>query len=57
MAVTVPTTAARTSQRAQMASTSSRSAGSTIASIRSCDSLVITSNGAMPGSRRGTSDR
>ena len=27
--------------------------GATMASIRSCDSLVMTSNGSMPGSRRG----
>ena len=33
--------------------TSSQRSGRTIASIRSCDSEIITSNGSMPGSRRG----
>ena len=55
-AVTVPTTAARTSHRSQMASTASRPSGSTMASIRSWDSLVMTSNASMPASRRGTAD-
>ena len=54
MSVTTPTTVARTSQRRQMAITSSRSSGVTIASIRSWLSEVMTSKGSMPGSRRGT---
>ena len=54
MSVTTPTTVARTSQRRQMAITSSRSAGVTMASMRSWLSEVMTSKGSMAGSRRGT---
>ena len=54
--VTVPTTRARTSHRSQIASTSSRSPGSTMASIRSWLSEVMISNGSMPGSRCATAD-
>ena len=55
--VTRPMTAAGRPQRAQTASTAASRSGSTIAHIRSCDSLIITSNGAMPGSRRGIASR
>jgi len=51
--VTRPITLARTSHFSQMASTSSRPSGPTMASMRSCDSLVIVSNGCMPCSRSG----
>jgi hypothetical protein len=51
--VTVPITAAGRPHRSQTARTSGHRSGSTIASIRSCDSLIITSKGSMPGSRRG----
>ena len=54
--VTRPMTVARTSHRAQRSSTSPRPSGVTMASIRSWLSLVITSNGSMPGSRHGTAD-
>ena len=54
--VTRPMTAAVTSHLSQMASTRSNPPGSTIASIRSWDSLVITSWASMPGSRRGTAE-
>ena len=37
--------------------TASQRAGSTIATIRSCDSEIITSNGSSPGSRRGMASR
>ncbi len=56
MSVTVPIGVARTSQRAQSASTSSSRSGDTTHSMRSCDSEIITSNGSMPASRRGTRD-
>ncbi len=52
--MTFPITVARTSQRVQIAITSSRSEGSTIASIRSWLSLVMISCGCMPSSRHGT---
>ena len=54
--VTRPTTWARTSQRRQSARTSSRSAGSTTASIRSWLSDVMISNGSRPGWRRATAE-
>ena len=54
--VTRPITAARTSHRSQIVSTRSSPAGSTMASIRSWDSLVMTSWASMPGSRRGIAD-
>ena len=54
--VTRPMTAARTSHLSQMAITRSRPSGSTMASIRSWDSLVMTSWASIPGSRRGTAD-
>ena len=55
-AVTVPMTVARTSHRAQMAATAGQDSGVTMASIRSWLSLVITSQGSMPSSRRGTAE-
>ena len=55
--VTRPITATGRPQRWQTASTSARRSGRTTASIRSCDSEIITSNGAMPGSRRGIAAR
>ena len=54
--VTAPTTLARTSQRRHSSSTRSSASGVTMASMRSWLSLVMTSNGSMPGSRRGTSE-
>jgi len=54
VSVTRPTTVARISQRRATASTASRFAGSTIASMRSWLSDVITSTAFMPGSRRAT---
>ena len=54
--VTRPTTWARTSQRRHSARTSSRSAGSTTASIRSWLSDVMISNGSRPGWRRATAE-
>ena len=53
--VTFPITVPPVSQRAQIASTSSTREGSTTASIRSCDSETITSNGSRSGLRSGTS--
>ena len=55
--VTRPMTATGRSQRSQTARTASQRPGSTIATIRSWDSLIITSNGSMPGSRRGIASR
>ena len=52
--VTVPIAAPLTSHFSHSASTASTFAGSTTHSIRSCDSLTITSNGSMSGSRSGT---
>ena len=53
--VTLPTTVARTSQRAQMRQDLGRGrSGVTMASMRSWLSLVMTSKGSMPGSRSGT---
>ena len=54
--MTVPTTVARTSQRSQMAGPAGQESGVTMASIRSWLSLVMTSQGSMPGSRRGTAE-
>ena len=55
-AVTVPMTVARTSHLAQMAATAGHDSGVTMASMRSWLSLVITSHGSIPSSRRGTAD-
>ena len=55
--VTRPITATGRSQRRQTASTAGHWAGSTIATMRSCDSEIITSNGSRPGSRRGIASR
>ena len=52
--VTTPMTVARTSHLAQIRATSGQDSGVTMASIRSWLSLVITSQGSMPSSRRGT---
>ena len=49
-------TVARTSHLAQMAATAGHDSGVTMASMRSWLSLVITSQGSMPSSRRGTAD-
>ncbi len=56
-AVTRPMIATGRSHRSHTARTASQRAGSTIASIRSCDSEIITSNGSSPGSRRGIASR
>ena len=56
-AVTRPITAQGMLQRAQTSAISPRRSGRTIATIRSWDSLIITSNGAIPGSRRGIASR
>ena len=55
--VTRPITATGRSQRRHTASTAGHWAGSTIATMRSCDSEIITSNGSRPGSRRGIASR
>ena len=55
--VTRPITATGRSQRRHTASTAGHRAGSTIATMRSCDSEIITSNGSSPGSRRGIASR
>ena len=55
--VTRPMTATGRSQRSQTARTPSQRAGSTIATIRSWDSEIMTSNGSRPGSRRGIASR
>ena len=52
--VTSPIAVPPVSQRPQTASTSSTLPGSTTASIRSCDSETITSNGSRSGLRSGT---
>ena len=49
-------TVARTSHLAQMSATAGHDSGVTMASMRSWLSLVITSHGSMPSSRRGTAD-
>ncbi len=54
--MTVPMTVARTSHRSQMAATAGQESGVTMASMRSWLSLVITSQGSMPSSRRGTAE-
>ena len=51
---TSPTTAGAACHLRQIASTSSTLAGSTTASIRSCDSETMISNGSMSASRSGT---
>ncbi len=45
------------SQRSHTARTASQRCGSTIATIRSWDSEIMTSNGSRPGSRRGIASR
>ena len=55
--VTRPMTATGRSHRVHTSRTASQRAGSTIATIRSCDSEIITSNGSSPGSRRGIASR
>ncbi len=55
--VTRPMIATGKSQRAQTARTASQRCGSTMATIRSWDSLIMTSNGSRPGSRRGIASR
>ncbi len=55
--VTRPMIATGRSQRSQTALTASQRCGSTIATIRSWDSEIMTSNGSRPGSRRGIASR
>ena len=55
--VTRPMTAAGRPQRVQTSSTASSRCGATMAHIRSWLSLIMTSKGAMPVSRRGTASR
>ena len=56
--VTRPMTAAGRSQRRQTAEhVAAASPAVTMASIRSCDSEIMTSNGSMPSSRRGIASR
>ena len=55
--VTSPMTVAGRPQRVHTSTAASSRSGRTIASIRSCDSLIITSTGAMPCSRRGMASR
>ena len=55
--VTRPMIATGRSHFSQTALTASQRAGSTIATMRSWDSLIITSNGSRPGSRRGIASR
>ncbi len=52
--VTTPIVSTCSSQRSNSARTGPSCSGRTITSIRSCDSLSITSYGVMPSSRRGT---
>ena len=52
--VTSPIAALETSHFSQHSFTASTSCGRTMQSIRSCDSLTMTSNGSMSASRRGT---
>ena len=54
--MTLPTTVARTSHLAQICATASHDSGVTMASMRSWLSLVMTSQGSMPSSRRGTAE-
>ncbi len=56
-AVTRPIAAHGSPQRSQISATAATRSGRTIASIRSWLSEIITSNGAMPGSRRGIAPR
>ena len=55
LSVTVPIAAPPTSHFSHSSSTAASLAGSTTHSIRSWDSLTITSKGSMPASRSGTS--
>ena len=55
--VTRPMTATGRPHRVQTSRTTSDRSGRTIASIRSCDSEISTSNGSRSGSRRGTASR
>ena len=55
--VTRPITAHGIPHRAQIAAIPGRRSGRAMTTIRSCDSLISTSNGAMPGSRRGIASR
>ena len=55
-AVTLPTTAARTSHLRHTSATAAQDSGVTMASMRSWLSLVITSHASMPSSRRGTAE-
>ena len=54
LSVTVPIAAPSTSHFSHTPSTASRSCGAITHSIRSWDSLTITSKGAIPASRSGT---
>ncbi len=55
--VTSPITVHGSSQRSHAARTSSSRSGSTTATIRSCDSEIMISQGSRPGSRSGTRSR
>ena len=55
--VTRPMIATGRSHRSQTARTASQRWGSTMATIRSWDSEIMTSNGSRPGSRRGIASR
>ncbi len=55
--VTRPITATGRPQRVQTSRTAASCSGATIATIRSCDSEIITSNGAIPASRSGIDQR
>jgi len=54
VSVTEPMAVPCTSHRSHTVTTSSTLPGATTHSIRSCDSLIMISKGAMPASRRGT---
>ena len=56
-AVTRPITAHGSPQRAQITASASYRSGRTTASMRSWVSVIITSKGARPGSRRGIASR
>ena len=55
--VTRPMIATGRPQRSHTSRTSSQRSGRTAAHIRSCDSEIMTSKGASPGSRRGIASR
>ena len=55
--VTRPTRAIGMPQRSHTSRTAGKFSGRQVASIRSWDSEIITSQGAMPGSRRGIASR